>query len=367
MDTSSLKEKYNLETITKKKEEVELAMSTGHLTGANMSGLAVELNHFTTLFTLITQLYKAIDSYNEAVVMLETETDPEMKSLIQSDIDSSIEIIKSSENQIVDIEIERQFGDPDDEKSAILELRAGAGGEEASLFASELFRMYSLFGKSKNWEIEIIDASYSENGGFKEVIAHIKGKKVFKYLKFESGVHRVQRVPVTESAGRIHTSTASVAIMPEAKEIDVVINPEDIRIDVMRSTGAGGQSVNRTDSAVRITHMASGIVVSCQETKYQDQNKAKAMAILRARLYEKQKAEADRARSDMRSSQIGSAMRSEKIKTYNFPQTRITDHRVKKSWFNLEEILNGDLEDMLVLTRDMLLKGQVEIGEDYDE
>lgn len=363
MDIVLLKDKYNLEAIKKKKEDIESQMATGHLTGANMSELSIELNHFTTLFDLISKLYKQIDVFEQASAMLKDSND-EIAQLAQLDIDSSTQEIEKIEKEIIDIEIERQFGDPDDAKSAIIEIRAGAGGEEASLFASELYRMYTLFGKAKGWEIEVIDSSFSETGGFKELIAHIKGKNVFKYLKFESGVHRVQRVPVTESSGRIHTSTASVAILPEAKDVEVNIKSEDLRIDVMRATGAGGQNVNRTDSAVRITHLPSGIVVSCQETKHQDQNKLKAMNILRARLYEKQKMEADKARSDMRSSQIGSAMRAEKIKTYNFPQTRITDHRVKKSWFNLEEVLNGDLEEILTTTRDMILRGQVDISGD---
>ncbi len=367
IDVPALKEKYNLKLITQKKEDLENAMSHGHLTGANMSALAVDLHHYSTLHPLMTTIHKQLDIYQQAVEMLKSETDTEMIEMAKSDLASSEVQITALDKEIVDIEIERQFGDPDDNKSAILEIRAGTGGEEAALFGADLFRMYSMFGKNKGWEVEVIDSSISENGGFKEVVAHIKGKNVFKFLKFESGVHRVQRIPATENAGRIHTSTASVAILPEAKEVDVVIRSEDLNIEVMRSSGAGGQSVNRTDSAVRITHTPSGIVVSCQETKYQDQNKAKAMELLRSRLYEKNKMEADKERSDMRSSQIGTAMRSEKIKTYNFPQNRITDHRIKKSWFNLEEVLNGYLEDILVTTRDMILKGQVDIGGDNED
>lgn len=367
MDTHLLKEKYNLNLVKEKKEELEKRMSTGFSSGENMSALSLDLSHYSTLFSLLTSLYKQIDAYEQASDLLKENSDSELNKMASDEIKESLEKISEIERHILDLEVERQFSDPDDSKSAILEIRAGAGGEEASLFAAELFRMYTLFGKSKGWEIEIIDTSISENGGFKEVIAHIKGKNVFKLLKYESGVHRVQRVPITESSGRIHTSTASVAIMPEAQDVDIQINPEDIRIDVMRASGAGGQNVNRTDSAVRIIHMPSGIVVSCQETKHQDQNKVKAMNLLRTRLYDKKKQEEDKVRSDLRSSQIGNAMRAEKIRTYNFPQTRITDHRIKKSWFNLESVLNGEIEDLLVTVKDMIQKGQVEVGQDYDE
>lgn len=366
MDINALKEKYNLEIIQKKRASLENEISDSNNFNSNMSELVSDLSYFSHLESLMVELHKQIDIHTQAVEILKS-VDKELAEMAQQDINSSENRIESLEKEITELEIERQFKDADDSKSAILELRAGAGGEEASLFAGDLFRMYSLFSKAKDWTIEIISTSISESGGYKEVIANIKGKNVFKYLKFESGVHRVQRIPSTENSGRIHTSTATVAILPEAKDVDVQIKPEDLRIDVMRASGAGGQNVNRTDSAVRITHLPSGIVVSCQETKHQDQNKAKAMDLLRSRLYEKAKSEADRQRSDMRSSQIGSAMRSEKIKTYNFPQNRITDHRIKKSWFNLEEVLNGYLEDILTTTRDMILRGQVEIGASDDE
>ena len=207
--------------------------------------------------------------------------------------------------------------------------------------------MYRAYANKKGWEVQIIDSSVSEDGGYKEVIAHITGKNVYKKLKYESGVHRVQRIPVTEASGRIHTSTATVAVLPEAHEIDIKIDSEDLRIEVMRASGAGGQCVNRTDSAVRITHIPTGIVVSCQETKHQAQNKEKAMATLRSRLYEKKKREEDEKRSNMRSSQIGGAMRAEKIRTYNFPQNRVTDHRIKKSWHNINSIMLGELDEII--------------------
>lgn len=362
MDTNTVRQKYNLENIKAKKEELENAMATGHRNNANMSQLSIDLNHFSTLFGYITELYKSLEIYEQAKNILDSEKDPEMIEMANQDIGTSSEKIKDLEAKIYSLEVERQFSDPDDMKSVILEIRAGAGGEEAALFASELFRMYSLFASSKGWSCEIIDSSVAEGGGFKEIIANIKGKNAYKLLKYESGVHRVQRIPTTESSGRIHTSTASVAVLPEAEDIEVNIDPAELRIDVMRAGGAGGQCVNRTDSAVRITHIPTGIVVSCQETKHQDQNKVKAMNILRARLYDRQKQEADAKRSDLRSSQIGSAMRAEKIRTYNFPQSRITDHRIKQSWHNIEGVMNGNIEEMVSTIREEIFKGQVVIG-----
>jgi peptide chain release factor 1 len=265
------------------------------------------------------------------------------------------------------MKISRRFESKDDNRASILEIRAGAGGDEASLFAADLFRMYKGYASNKGWDVQIIDSSISESGGYKEVVAQINGKNVFRDLKYESGVHRVQRVPVTESSGRIHTSTASVAVLPEAKDVDIQINPEDLNIEVMRASGAGGQCVNKTDSAVRITHTPTGISVSCQETKYQAQNREKAMAILRARLYEKKKQEEDSKRDNLRSKMIGSAMRAEKIRTYNFPQNRITDHRIKKSWFNIETVLDGDLEEIVHDVREGIMTQLLKEAEEGEE
>ena len=235
--------------------------------------------------------------------------------------------------------------DKDDEKNTIVEIRAGTGGLEATLFVADLFRMYEKVCSKKKWLMEIISISKSEAGGFKEVIFSVKGDNIYSYLKYESGVHRVQRVPTTETQGRVHTSAATVAILPEAEEVDIKINDSDLRIDVFRSSGPGGQSVNTTDSAVRITHMPSGIVVTQQDEKSQHKNKSKALKILRARLYESEKLKKEQERSSDRKSQIGTGDRSERIRTYNFPQGRVTDHRVNLTLHKLEEFLNGDIHE----------------------
>jgi len=237
--------------------------------------------------------------------------------------------------------------DAADERSAILEIRAGTGGDEAALFAGDLFRMYQRYADTKGWRVELMSASTAEMGGYKEVVASVTGQGVFARFKFESGVHRVQRVPVTESGGRIHTSAATVAVLPEAEEVDVKIDEKDLRIDVFRSSGPGGQSVNTTDSAVRITHLPTGLVVSQQDEKSQHKNKAKAMKVLRARLYELERERLASARAGARKSMVGSGDRSERIRTYNFPQGRVTDHRINLTLHRLPEILEGQMDELL--------------------
>jgi len=237
--------------------------------------------------------------------------------------------------------------DPNDEKNVIVEIRAGAGGDEAALFAADLYRMYTRYAESKGWKVEVMSANESGTGGFKEIIFTIEGTDIFKYLKYESGVHRVQRVPSTESSGRIHTSTATVAVLPEAEEVDVEINTNDLTIDTFRSSGPGGQSVNTTDSAIRITHKPTGLTVSCQDEKSQHKNKAKAMRILRARLQEKKEQEKQQERAEARKSQVGTGDRSEKIRTYNFPQGRVSDHRINLTIHQLDKILDGDLDPVV--------------------
>jgi peptide chain release factor 1 len=238
--------------------------------------------------------------------------------------------------------------DSADEKSAILEIRAGTGGDEAALFAGDLFRMYGKYADAKGWKVEVISESEGTVGGYREVIAEVKGKGVFARLKFESGAHRVQRVPDTETQGRIHTSAATVAVLPEAEEVDIVINDADLKIDTMRSQGAGGQHVNKTESAIRITHMPSGIVIFVQEERSQHKNRARAMSLLRSKLYDAERTAKDAARAADRKSQVGSGDRSERIRTYNFPQARVTDHRINLTLYKLEEVLAGEALDELV-------------------
>ncbi len=237
--------------------------------------------------------------------------------------------------------------DPNDEKNILLEIRAGTGGEEAGLFASDLFRMYAKYAEKNRWRVEIMSQSFTGVGGFKEVIALIEGKGVYSRLKYESGVHRVQRVPVTESQGRIHTSTVTVAILPEAEEVEVGIDPNELRIDIFRSSGPGGQSVNTTDSAVRITHLPTNMVVTCQDEKSQHKNKAKALKILRARLLDLARQEKEKEISEKRRNQVGTGERSERIRTFNFPQGRVTDHRIGLTLYRLSEVLDGEIDEII--------------------
>jgi peptide chain release factor 1 len=272
------------------------------------------------------------------------DDDPEMADLARSEIVRIEEDLANLESELRRLLTPR---DPNDEKNAIFEIRAGTGGDEAALFAADLFRMYARYAESRNWKVETLSVSETDGGGLKEIIASISGHDVFSRLKYEKGVHRVQRVPATESQGRIHTSTVTVAVMPEAEEVDIEIKSEDLRVDVMRAGGPGGQSVNTTDSAVRITHLPSGLVVQCQDEKSQHKNKAKAMTVLRSRLLDLEINRANAERASERRSQVGTGERSEKIRTYNFPQNRVTDHRAGVTLHKLESLLAGDLDELL--------------------
>ncbi len=308
----------------------------------------------------------------QAKEYVEFEKNKKDLSNIIQDKKNDSEMISLAEKELREAETNREENekklkifllpkDKDDEKNTIVEIRAGTGGLEATLFVSDLFRMYEKVCSKKKWKIEIISISKSEAGGFKEVIFSVTGESIYSYLKYESGVHRVQRVPSTEAQGRVHTSAATVAILPEAEEVDIKINESDLRIDVFRSSGPGGQSVNTTDSAVRITHTPSGIVVTQQDEKSQHKNKAKALKILRARLYESEKLKKDKERSSERKNQIGTGDRSERIRTYNFPQGRVTDHRINFTLHKLNEFLNGEIheemnENLRLKDQDLKLK-----------
>jgi peptide chain release factor 1 len=280
------------------------------------------------------------------------EDDPELAEMARGELESLTEELANLDRQLFEIFIPK---DPRDEKNAIFEIRAGTGGDEAALFAGDLFRMYVRYAERLRWKVEMISSSETPGGGFKEVIAMINGTDVFSRFKYERGVHRVQRVPTTEAQGRIHTSTVTVAVMPEAEDVDVEIDPQDLRIDVMRAGGPGGQSVNTTDSAVRITHLPTGLVVQCQDEKSQHKNKAKAMKVLGSRLLDLETERVNAERASERKEQVGTGERSEKIRTYNFPQNRITDHRAGITLHKLDSVLEGDLKELLDGVRSVML------------
>lgn len=285
-----------------------------------------------------------LDSLAGARQMLDAEKDPEMREMAEMEIQELEPVLAKMEAELKMLLIPK---DADDNKNTIVEIRAGTGGEEAALFAANLYRMYTRYAESRGWKCEMMSMNDTGIGGIKEVVFSIQGSGVYGRLKFESGVHRVQRVPETEASGRVHTSAATVAVLPEAEDVDVHFDESELRIDVFRSSGPGGQSVNTTDSAVRVTHLPTGIVISCQDEKSQHKNKAKALRILKARLLDNAKLQQDRDRAENRKSQIGSGDRSERIRTYNFPQQRLTDHRIGLTLYRLTEIVEGDLDDVI--------------------
>ena len=335
-----------IKDIEKRYEELERLLSDPAVIAnrAEYQKLAKEHADLTPLIETFRDYEKTGRQLEEAQQMLR-EGDEGLRELAKEEIPALKEKIEQLEQRLTILLLPK---DPNDEKNVILEIRAGTGGDEAGLFAADLFRMYARFAELSGWRVEVLSSSAASGmGGFKEVIAMIEGRGAYSRLKYESGVHRVQRVPVTEAQGRIHTSAVTVAVLPEAEEVEVQIDPNDIRVDVFRSGGHGGQSVTTTDSAVRVTHIPTGLVVSCQDEKSQLKNKAKALKVLRARLLDKMQAESEAQMSEARRKQVGSGDRSERIRTYNFPQGRVTDHRIGLTLYNLQAILDGELQPVI--------------------
>lgn len=314
-----------------------------------------EHSDLTPIIEKYRELKTAQQTIDDDKEMLESPQDKEFEEMIRMELDEAQETVEKATEELKILLLPK---DPNDDKNVIMEIRGGTGGEEAALFAADLMRMYTMYAETQRWKIDILNSNATDIGGYKEISFSIEGQGAYSRLKFESGVHRVQRVPETESGGRIHTSAVTVAVLPEVEEVEVEINQNDLRIDVFRAGGPGGQCVNTTDSAVRITHIPTGIVVSCQDEKSQHKNKDKAMKILRSRIYEKMEEERSREIADERKSQVGSGDRSERIRTYNYPQSRVTDHRINLTLYKLEQIMNGSLDEIIdaLVTADQAAK-----------
>jgi len=336
----------NIERMIKRYEELgkQLSLQEVFSNPALLSTIAKERSDLEPAIKAIEKYKKLTRQLEDTHKLIKEEQDEEIIVLARMEVESLEAEITVLEDKL---KIMLLPPDPLDGKDIVMEIRAGTGGEEAALFAGELYRMYSHYADIRGWNLEVLSSSPSEVGGFKEIIVSVAGSDVYSYLKYESGIHRVQRVPATETSGRIHTSAASVVVMPEAEDITIKLNPNDLKIDVYRSSGPGGQSVNTTDSAVRITHLPTGIIVSCQDEKSQLKNKNKAMKVLKARLFDKAHSEQQNSRSITRKSMVGSGDRSQKIRTYNFPQNRVTDHRINLTIHKLDRILSGELDELI--------------------
>ncbi len=335
-----------LEDLVARLEELEQMLADPDVVTDNQrfTRLMKEQNELSPIVNKYNEYKQAKQDIEDSIMMIEEESDEEIKEMAKEELADAKKRVEEYEQELKILLLPK---DPNDDKDVVVEIRAGAGGDEAALFAYELYRMFQKYADKFRWKTELIDCSENGIGGFKEAIFMVRGKGAYSKLKYESGVHRVQRVPETESGGRIHTSTATVAVMPEAEEVDIQIDEKDIRIDVMRASGNGGQCVNTTDSAVRLTHYPTGIVIYSQTEKSQLQNKEKAFALLRTKLYDIELQKAHDAEAEARRSQIGTGDRSEKIRTYNFPQSRVTDHRIKLTLYNLNEIMNGDIQGII--------------------
>jgi len=335
-----------LEKIQSRFEELEQQIATPEVAmdPHKLQSLAQERAKLEDVVNMYRE-YKAVSKQlEETKEMLNTSLDGDMQSLVRTEI---ADLESKLSNIHDDLRMALLPKDPKDEKSVIVEIRAGTGGDEAAIFAADLYRMYTRYAQSKGWKVDVISASESVKNGFKEIIFEVQGKGAFSRLKFERGVHRVQRVPITEASGRIHTSTATVAVLPEADEVDISVNPEDLRVDIFHSGGAGGQNINKVATAVRLTHIPTGMVVVCQDERSQLRNRQKAMAVLRARLLDTEQSRQQEEISQERRSQVGTGERSEKIRTYNFPQDRLTDHRIGVNMHNLPRIMEGDIDELI--------------------